>query len=158
LGASFHGGRIASSTLVYLGERFYFCGGCIARLGRISCRRTSSHQIAVRSVAVGGHSTELHSYGGVSRSELIVCSWSSFSGFASLYVGHTFLGLTWRFWACISTQIEFLLYQVPSYIVLVVFHLLLSSYIHIYSKLVFPGGVLSRVMLTKNTCVQKCMC
>jgi len=132
--------------------------GALACEGASVVGRNSSPHIAVRSVVEGGHSTEIHSRGGVSRSELTVCSWSSFSGFASLYVGHTFLGLTWRFWACISTQIEFLLYQVPSYIVLVVFHLLLSSYIHIYSKLVFPGGVLSRVMLTKNTCVQKCMC
>ena len=152
LGTSFHGGRLASSTLVYLVERFHFWGGRIARLGCISCRRTSSHQIAVRSVAEGGHPAKLHSCGGVSRSELTICSWRSCSGFVSLYVGRT-----WRFWACISTQIELLLYQVPSYIVLVVFHLLLSSYIHIYSKLVFPRGVLSRVMLTKNTCVQKCM-
>jgi hypothetical protein len=92
LGASFHGGRLLATCLVYLLERFYFCGGRIARLGRISCRRTSSHQIAVRSVAEGGHSAELHSCGGVSRSELTVCSWSSFSGFASLYVGRTFWG------------------------------------------------------------------
>jgi hypothetical protein len=157
LGAGFHGGRLASSTLIYLVERFYLCGGHISRLGRISCR-TSIHQITVRSVAKRGHLAELHSCGGVSISELTVCSWSSFSGFSNLYVGRTFLGRTWRLWTCISTQIEFLLYQVPSYIVFVVFHILLSSYIHVYSKMVFPGEVLSRVMLTKNTRVQKCMC
>jgi hypothetical protein len=120
--------------------------------------RTSIHKIAVRSVSEGGHLLELHSCGGVFRSELTVCSWSSFSGFESLYVGQTFLGRTWRFWTCISAQNELLLYEVPLYFVLVVFHLLLTSYIDIYSKLVFPGGFLSRVMLTKNTCVQKCMC
>jgi hypothetical protein len=158
LGASFHGGRLPTTSLVYLVERFHFCGERIARLRHISCGRISSHQIAVRSVAEGGHPTKLHSCGGVFRSELTVSFWSSFSGFASLYVGRTFLGRTWRLWACISTQIELLLYQVPLYIVLAVFHLLLSSYIHIYSKLVFPRGFLSRVMLTKNTCVQKCMC
>jgi hypothetical protein len=158
LGASFHGGRLPTSSLVYLVERFHTCGGRTCQIGRISCGRTSSHQIAVRSVAEGGHPAELHSCGGVFRSELTVCFWSSFSGFASLYVGRTFLGRTWRFWTCVSAQNELLLYQVPLYFVLVVFHLLLSSYIHIYSKLVFPGGVLSRVMLTKNTCVQKCMC
>jgi hypothetical protein len=32
-----------------------------------------------------------------------------------------------------------------------------TSYIHYISKLVFPGGVLSRVMLTKNTCVYTCI-
>ena len=156
LGASFHGGRLLATCFVYLLERFYFCGGCIAGLGRISCRRTSSHQIAVRSVAEGGHSAELHSCGGVSRSELTVCSWSRFSGFGSLYVGRTFLGRTWWLWACISTQFGPLLYQVLSYIVLAAFHLL-SSYIHIHLKLVFPGGVLSRVLLTKNTYVYKCI-
>jgi hypothetical protein len=107
----------------------------------------------VRSVAEESHSAELHYCGGVSRSELTVCSWSRFSGFDSLYVGLTIMGRSWRFLACISTQIELLLYQVPSFIVLAVFLLLLFSYIHIHSKLVFPGGVLSRVMLTKNTCI-----
>jgi hypothetical protein len=95
LGARFHGGRLLATCLVYLLERFYFCEGHIARLGHISCRRTSSHQIAVRLVAEGGHSTELYSCGGVSISELIVCNWSRFSGFASLYEGRTFLGCTW---------------------------------------------------------------
>jgi hypothetical protein len=95
LGTSFHGGRLLVTCLVYLLERFYFCGGCIARLGRINCRRTSSHHIAVRSVTEGVHLVEIHSCGGVSRSELIVCSWSRFSGFASMYEGHTFLGCTW---------------------------------------------------------------
>jgi hypothetical protein len=153
LGANFHGGRLPTSNLVYLVERFHTCGGRIGRLRRISCGRTYSHQIAVRSVAEGGYPAKLHSYGGIFRSELTVCFWSSFNGFSNLYVGRT-----WRCWTCISAQNELLLYQVPLYFVLVVFHLLLSSYIHIYSKLVFLGGVLSRVMLTKNTCVQKCMC
>jgi len=157
LGASFHGGRLPTSSLVYLVERFHTYGGRIARLGRISCGRTSSHHIAVRSVAEGGHPAKLHSCVGVFRSELTVSFWSSFSSFVSLYVGRTFL-CTWRLWACISAQFGLLLYQVPLYIVLVVFHLLLSSYIHIYSKLVFLVGVLSRVTLTKNTRVQKCMC
>jgi hypothetical protein len=95
--------------------------------------RTSNHQIVVRSVLEGGHLAELHSCGGVSRSELTICSWSSFSGFENLYVGRTFLGCTWRFWTCVSAQNELLLYQVPLYFVLVVFHLLLTSYIDIYS-------------------------
>jgi hypothetical protein len=63
--------------------------------------RTSSHQIAVRSVAKGGHLAELHSCGGVSRSELTVSFWSSFSGLESLYVGRT-----WRFWTCVSAWIR----------------------------------------------------
>jgi hypothetical protein len=94
LGASFHGGRLPTSSLVYLVERFHTYGGRIARLRCISCGRTSSHQIAVRSVVEGGHPTELHSYGGVFRSGLTVCFWSSFSGFSILYVGRTFLGCT----------------------------------------------------------------
>ena len=103
LGASFHGGRLVSYAIAYLLERFDFWGGRIARLGRISCWETSSHQIAVRSVAEEIHSAELHYCGGVSRSVLTVCSWSRFSGFDSLYVGCTILGCTWRFWACMST-------------------------------------------------------
>jgi hypothetical protein len=51
-----------------------------------------------------------------------------------------------------------LLYQVPLYLLLVVSHALDITYIYFHSKLVFPGGVLSRVMLTKNTCVHfSCM-
>jgi hypothetical protein len=61
--------------------------GALAREGTSVVGRTSSHQIAVRSVVEGGHPIELHSCGGVFRSELTVCFWSSFSGFASLYVG-----------------------------------------------------------------------
>jgi hypothetical protein len=127
--------------------------GPLAYEGASVMGRNSSHKIAVRSVLEGVHIAEIHSYGGVSISELTVCSWSSFSGFESLYVG-----CTWRFWTSVSGQNEMLLYKVPLYFVLVVFHLLLSSYIDIYPKLVFPGGVLSRVMLNKNTSVQKCMC
>jgi hypothetical protein len=73
MGVSFHGGRLPPSSLVYLVERFHTCGGRIARLGRISCGRTFSHQIAVRSIAEGSHPTELHSFGGVFRSKLVVC-------------------------------------------------------------------------------------
>jgi hypothetical protein len=53
--------------------------------------------------------------------------------------------------ACVSTQLDLLLYHVPSFIVFTVTHTFFSSYIHLDLKLVFPGGVLSRVMLTKNT-------
>jgi hypothetical protein len=116
--------------------------GALVEEGASVVGRTSTHQIAVRLVAEGGHLAELHSCGGVSRSELTVCFWSSFSGFESLYVGRTFLEHTWFFWTCISVQIRLLLYQVHLYFVLAVFHLLLSSYINIYSKLVFPGGFL----------------
>jgi hypothetical protein len=132
--------------------------GTLACEGASVVGRTSSHQIAVRSVAEGDHPTELHSRGWVFICELTVFFWSSFSGLESLYVGHTFLGHTWRFWTCVSAWIWLLLYQVPLYFVLDVFDLMLSSYIDIYSKLVFPRGVLSRVMLTKNTHVQKYTC
>jgi hypothetical protein len=53
--------------------------------------------------------------------------------------------------ACVSTQLELLLYQVPLFVVFTITHIFFSSYIHLDLKLVFPGGVLSRVMLTKNT-------
>ena len=59
--------------------------------------------------------------------------------------------------ACISSLLELLLYQVPSCIVFTVTHICFTSLYTSRSKLVFPGGVLSRVMLTKNTCVYKCM-
>jgi hypothetical protein len=132
--------------------------GALVEEGASVVGRTFTHQIAVGSVAEGGHTTELHSCGGVFYSELTACIWSSFSGFESIYGGRTFLGRTWFFWTCISAWIKLLLYQVHLYFVLVVFHHLLSSYIDIYPKLVFPGGVLSRVMLTKNTCVQNDVC
>ena len=132
--------------------------GALIEEGASVVGRTSTHQIAVGSVAEGGHSTELHSCGGVFRFELTVCFWSNFNGFANLYVGRTFLGRTWRFWTCVSAWIRMLLYQVHINFVLVVFHHLLSSYIDIYSKLVFPKGVLSRVMLTKNTYVHFHVC
>ena len=106
-GTSFHGGRLASSTIAYLLERFDFWGGRIARLGRISSWETSSHQIAVRSVAEDNHLAELHYCGGVSRSELTVGSWSRFSGSGSLHEGRTILG---SIWACISSLLELLLY------------------------------------------------
>jgi hypothetical protein len=96
--------------------------------------------------------------GRIFHSELTACICSSFGGFESIYEGRTFLGRTWFIWTCISAWIKLLLYQVHLYFVLVVFHHLFSSYIDIYPKLVFPDGVLSRVMLTKNTCVQNDVC
>jgi hypothetical protein len=62
--------------------------GALALEGASVVGRTSTHQIAVRSVAEGGHPTELHSCGGVSYFELTVCFWSSFNGFERLYGGH----------------------------------------------------------------------
>jgi hypothetical protein len=51
-----------------------------------------------------------------------------------------------------------LLYQVHLFHVFVVFHLLFSTYIDVYSKPVFPRGFLSRFMLTKNTYVHFHVC
>jgi hypothetical protein len=68
------------------------------------------------------------------------------------------LGRMSTIWACVSSWFKLLLYQVHLFIVLVVFHLLFSTFIHSDSKLVFFGGVLSRVMLTKNTCVHFHVC
>jgi hypothetical protein len=108
----------------------------------------------VRSVSEGGYTSVSEYCGGVSCSELPVGIWLHFSGLGSISGGRTILGRSCFIWTCISAWIKLLLYQVHLYFVLVVFHHLFSSYIDIYSKLVFPGGVLSRVMLTKNTCVQ----
>jgi hypothetical protein len=44
--------------------------------------------------------------------------------------------------------------QVPLYCITCCISCFDHHYIDIYPKLVFPGGVLSRVMLTKNTCVK----
>jgi hypothetical protein len=150
-------GRLGAACFIYLLELFYFREGHISLVGWFIPGRISSHQIAVRSVAEGSHLLELHSCGGVFRSELTVGSWSRFSGSGSLHEGRTILGRILWIWACISSLLELLLYQVLSCIVFTVTLHLLSSYIHIDLKLVFPGGVLSRVMLTKNTCVYKCM-
>jgi hypothetical protein len=51
----------------------------------------------------------------------------------------------------------FLCIQVPLYFITCCISCFNHNYIDIYPKLVFPGGVLSRVMLTKNTCVNLCM-
>ena len=156
-GASFHLWRLGASCLLYLLKLFYFREGRISLAGWFIPGRISSHQIAVRSVAEGGHLLALHSCGGVFRSDITVGSWSRFSVSGSLHEGRTILGRIWWIWACISSLLELLLYQVLSCIVFIVTLHLLSSYIHIDLKLVFPRGVLSRVMLTKNTCVYKCM-
>jgi hypothetical protein len=126
--------------------------------GALVVGRSFTCQISLGSVAEGGHTTKLHSCGGVFYYELTACIWSSYGGFESIYGGRTFLGCTWFVWTCISAWIKLLLYQVHLYFVLAVDHHLLSSYIDIYPKLVFLVGVLSRVMLTKNTCVQNDVC
>jgi hypothetical protein len=61
--------------------------GALVEEGASVVGRTSTHHIAMRSVAKGGHPVELHSCGGVFYSELTVCFWRSFSGFESLYGG-----------------------------------------------------------------------
>jgi hypothetical protein len=120
--------------------------------------RSYTFQIVVESVSKGGHTPVSKYCGGIFHSELTVCIWLKFNGFGSIYEGSTFLGHTCFIWTCVSAWIKLLFYQVHLYFVLVVFHHLFSSYIDIYSKLVFPGGVLSRVMLTKNTCVHFYVC
>jgi hypothetical protein len=55
--------------------------GALAKEGASIVGRTSTHQIAVGSVAEGGHSTELHSCGGVFYSEFTACIWSKFVNF-----------------------------------------------------------------------------
>jgi hypothetical protein len=52
----------------------------------------------------------------------------------------TILGCISTIWTCVSAWFKLLLYQVHLFIVLVVFHLLFSTFIHSDSKLVFPGG------------------
>ena len=89
--------------------------GALVEEGASVVGRTSTHQIAVRSVAEGAHTTKLHSCGGVFLFELTVCIWSSYGGFESIYGGCTFLGHTWFFWTCISAWIKL-------YFVLAVFH------------------------------------
>jgi hypothetical protein len=126
--------------------------------GTSSTGRTFRAQIAVRFVSVGSYSSLSEYCGRVSPSELLVGKELQFSGLDSIFGGCTFLGHTCFSWACIAAWIKLLLYQVLLFIVLVVFHLLLSLYIHSYSKLVFPEGVLSKVMLTKNTCVHFHVC
>jgi hypothetical protein len=92
----------------------------------------------VRSVSEGGYSSVSEYCGGVSRSELLVGIWLHFSGLGSIFEGRTILGRSSFFWTCVSAWIKLLLYQVHLYFV--VFHHLFSSYIDIYSKLVFLGG------------------
>jgi hypothetical protein len=112
----------------------------------------------MRFVSEGGYTSVSEYYGGVFCSELPVGIWLHFSGLGNISKGRTILGRSCCIWTCISAWIKLLLYQVHLYFVLVVFHHLFSLYIDIYYKLVFSEGVLSRVMLTKNTCVQFHVC
>jgi hypothetical protein len=65
-----------------------------------------------------------------------------------------------QFWALLflvlvaSLVRSLLCIQVPLYFITCCISCFDHHYIDIYPKLVFPGGVLSRVMLTKNTCVK----
>jgi hypothetical protein len=65
-----------------------------------------------------------------------------------------------RIWAHISLDLvarlvrSLLCIQVPLYCITCCISCFDHHYIDIYPKLVFPGGVLSRVMLTKNTYVK----
>jgi hypothetical protein len=132
--------------------------GALVEEGASAVGRSYTCQIAVGSFSEGGHTSVLDYCGGVFHSEFIVCICNRFSGFGSIYEGRTFLGHTCYIWTCVSAWNKLLLYQVHLYLVLAVFHHLFSSHIDIYPKLVFPGGVLSMVMLTKNTCVQNDVC
>jgi hypothetical protein len=132
--------------------------GALGEEGASSAGRNFKAQIAVRSVPEGGYSSVSEYCGGVSSSELPVVIYLQFSGLVSIYGGHTILGRSCFSWTFVASWIKMLLYQVLLYIVLAVFHLPFSLYIHLYSKLVFHGGVLSRVMLTKNTYVYFHVC
>jgi hypothetical protein len=65
-----------------------------------------------------------------------------------------------QFWALLFLVLvarlvrSLLCIQVPLYFITCCISCFNHNYIDIYLKLVFPGGVLSRVMLTKNTCVK----
>jgi hypothetical protein len=76
--------------------------GALVEEGTSVVGRSYTCQIAVGSVAEGGHTSELHSCGGVFHSELTACIWSSYGGFGSIYEGRTMLGRTCLVWTCIS--------------------------------------------------------
>jgi hypothetical protein len=99
--------------------------------GASSTGRTFRAEIAVRSISEGGYLSVLEYCGGVSSSELPVGFWLQFSGLVSIYGGRTILGCSCFSWASVVGWIKLLLYQVHLYIVLAVFHLLFSLYIHL---------------------------
>jgi hypothetical protein len=84
---------------------------------------------------VGSYISVSEYCGRVSPSELRVGRELQFSGLDNIFGGCTCFS-----WACIVAWIKLLLYQVLLFILLLVFHLLFSTYIHSYSKLVFPRG------------------
>jgi hypothetical protein len=90
---------------------------------------------------MGGYSSVTEYCGRVSPLELSFNRALQFSDLDNICRGCTILGHTYFSWACIAAWFKLLLYQVLMFIVLVVFHLLFSTYVHSYSKLVFPGGV-----------------
>ena len=101
--------------------------GALVEEGASAVGRSYTCQIVVGSVSKGGHTPVLDYYGGVFHSELTVCICSRFSGFGSIYEGHTFLGRTCFIWTCVSAWIKLLLYQFHLYFVLSIFHHLFSS-------------------------------
>jgi len=153
--ASIPCGRLGAACFTYLLELFYFREGRISLAGWFIPSRISSHQIVVRSVAEWGHLLELHSYGGVFRIDITVGSWSEFFGSGSLHEGRTILGSICWCRACLSTQLEFLLYQFLPYIVFTITLLLLFFIYTFRFKTGFPqeGFVQSHVD-QKYLCLQ----
>jgi hypothetical protein len=135
LGACFHGGRHLAWSLVYLLRSFITVEGALVEEGASVVGRSYTHQIAVGSVAEGGHTTELHSCGGVFHSELTVCIWSSFSGFESIYGGHApgSFGLVFQLGSsCYCIRFIYILYLLYSTIYFLIYR-------HI-SQTGFPRG------------------
>jgi hypothetical protein len=104
-------------------------------------------------VSVERQHTRAHCGSRVSSSEHPGSRVLHFSGYSNKGRGCIELGRIspWILWQ--GSRGTCYVYRFLCIVLLGVSHALDTTYIYFHSKLVFPGGVLSRVMLTKNTCV-----
>jgi hypothetical protein len=158
LGSSFHGGLMEAYTLIYFWCLFFLEEGALEEEGTHLVGTRYSWKITYMSVSMERYHTRDSLCARDSSLELRGPKEHCFSEIVNKGRGHAKLG-------CISligtpNHLDRSCYCIRFHciFILVVSHDLDITYIYFHSKLVFPGGFLSRVMLTKNTCVQiSCM-
>jgi hypothetical protein len=132
--------------------------GTLSEEGASSTGRIFRAQIAVRYVLEGGYILVSEYCGRVSPSELPVGRELQFSGLDNIYQGRTFLEahLLQLALCCILDQVV-IVSGSYIYCTCCIPPFILPIYTLIFQT-GFPRGVLSRVMLTKNTCVHFHVC
>ena len=132
-----------AACIPYLLERFHLGGGRTTFMDCFLPGEVSSHQNSEISVAEWSQQQDSHSCGGDSLSDFSAEFWSRSGSWEG---GAPHLPSFWQYEPDSFTILELLLYQVHYCICITVLdHCSTHIYI-IISKLVFPGGVLSRVI------------